>query len=226
MQWVTIAAGALLVAVVLAAWQHGRTLRAELDTRAREHDVARARLRNELSAAAAVAARAEAEADRARHAASSAQRERERLQQRLQDVQAHSVTGVEHRALQDEAESLRQEVAVLRRELDLIGPVIAELSLQRSYVETLQRELGLRDELVISLEQQAAGLAARPAAGLHGGPPRFPMERSRASVEPVVIDLTEGHAELVERGSAGQRRQVGVVEPAGEEGVEGPAGDG
>ena len=42
----------------------------------------------------------------------------------------------------------------------------------------------------------------------------------------LIIDLTEGHAELVERGSAGQRRQVGVVEPAGEEGVEGPAGDG
>ena len=69
--------------------------------------------------------------------------------------------------------------------------------------------VGLRDVLVISVERQSAGLAARPAAGLHGGPPRFPMERSRAAVEPVVIDLTEGHAELVERGSAGQRRQVG-----------------
>ncbi|MEZ5260449.1 MAG: hypothetical protein R2755_01415 [Acidimicrobiales bacterium] len=87
-------------------------------------------------------------------------------------------------------------MALLRRELELIRPVIAEYA--TSYVESLQRELGLRDEQVLTLEHQ---------------------QRPALPVRPSVIDLTDAHL------SAGQGGHAGVVEPGVEEVVEGPLGD-
>lgn len=196
--WIVAAVVVVPAALALAAWLPARRLRRELEARTAEHDAARTRLRLELSAAVAVTARAEAEAERARHAAQRAQREQERLQQRLVEDRAHRVDAEEHRAALAESEALREEVALLRRELELIGPVIAELRHHRSYVESLQRELGLRDEQVLTLEHQ---------------------QRPALPVRPSVIDLTDAHL------SAGQGGHAGVVEPGVEEVVEGPLGD-
>ncbi len=184
--WAVAVGVPVIGCIGLLAWV--RRLRGDHGALAKRHDLAHGRLRNELSAATAVSARAQADADASRHAISSALLENGRLQERLVELKASSVARDDYDAAIEEQRRLRQEIEVLRRELQLLSPVIAELQHNRGFVETLQRELVYRDEQLLAIERRdMAVIDLTDGAGRSAG-----QLRHAGRVQPPLEELVEG----------------------------------
>ena len=233
-EWVVAVGAASMLTGLTVGWWRCRRLQSQASEAAARHELRTARLRGELSASAGHVAAARAEAAAARAAVSAALLESGRLEQKLAEHRATSVSTAEFEAARDTQQRLRHELITLRRELATLAPMTEELSHHRDFIESLQRELSYRDERLLALEDAQLGAGPVALAGVNGSP----------RPEPDVIDLTVDDPERSAtagngRGdgtrhdddggssawretasSTGQRRHDGVGQPGTEEVIE------